>query len=73
MMEMIAANLPGVSDDGRDTASSALAELAGRYTMESEREVHNAVLAGAGVAEKGPFGRASGPAADDLGANVELF
>lgn len=54
-----------------------LRELADRYTMHSERRVHDAMIAGNGArVEPTPdlFAAAAGGAADDgLGDNVELF
>lgn len=77
--EEIAGRLSGIpSEDGNgDTAfSKELEELARRYTMESERAVHNAVFNGPADLHEpvgvGAGGRTS-PAGDGLGDNIELF
>ncbi|MDA8083627.1 MAG: methyl-accepting chemotaxis protein [Nitrospiraceae bacterium] len=56
-------------------AGDGLHELAKRYTMESEREIHEAVLAGGVRGSPVPSARleAGGQEEEELGDNVELF
>jgi hypothetical protein len=64
---------PGIADGGKAPAV-ALGDFAAHYTMQAEREVHEAVAAGTEAGQPASL-EASAAAAgdDDLGANVELF
>lgn len=62
--------------DDRTPERDAPSELAERYTMESEREVHRAISAAGGGAVSGapaPTARAEAEAAHNFGENVDLF
>ncbi len=77
--EEIAGRLSGIpagDGNGATAFSKELEELARRYTMESERAVHNAVFNGTAAfhepAGVGAGGR-TGQSGDGLGDNIELF
>lgn len=67
---------PGMESVARDQRK-AVDQLTGQYTMDSEREIHQAVLAGkkpiVGSPAKDKKKASDGKAEEDLGDNVELF
>jgi methyl-accepting chemotaxis protein len=76
----IVETIPDVAGITPQAPTAHLDELAKRYTMESEREAHNAVveeahrLTGPAADESaGKNGRAKGKTQEEIGENVELF
>jgi len=77
-LEKIAGAMAPPSLDGSSGGEQHLHDLAARYTMQAERDVHQAIVAGAPVAEKVAESDEDSavvtvPAGDDFGDNVELF